>query len=363
MKKIVWVIILLIMACQKEVSKNFILKGTIDGIEDGTMAVLLNIDEFKVIDSVLIEKGKLQFSDSLKFPFFGRIVLKNKKEVNMIDLWVEKGDIVFKTTQKDIISSQGGFNPSVKSKSISAVIGKYNQVMQPIYKKQKEAYQKFKDSLIDKKEFEKYTDDIVTTSLEFCMENPNNYFSVSKINEMKTVLTKEQVKQYYDKLTENLKESPKGKLLKEYIEIKPLSVGNMMIDIEGQNLNGETVKLSNFKGKVIVLDFWAAWCPPCVKQMKNEFPKLYEKYGKEVEIVSFSFDKEKSAWEKLSKELAIKWVNISNLKGMNDNSVARAYNVNEIPTSFIIGKDGRIIKRINYEDNLEEEIIVALKEK
>ncbi len=115
-----------------------------------------------------------------------------------------------------------------------------------------------------------------------------------------------------------------------------------------QDLNGKTVSLSDFEGKVIILDFWATWCPPCVKEIPH-FAELYEQYNdREFVMVGISVDREgidvvKSFVQKYK-------VNYPIL--MTDGQVEKAYgNIVSIPTTFVIDSEGEIRRKyIGYRD-------------
>ncbi len=115
-----------------------------------------------------------------------------------------------------------------------------------------------------------------------------------------------------------------------------------------QDLNGKTVSLSDFKGKVVILDFWATWCPPCVKEIPH-FVEIYEQYSdREFAIVGISVDREGIG---VVKSFAQKYkVNYPIL--MTDGKVEKVYgNIMSIPTTFVIDSEGKIRRKyIGYRD-------------
>jgi peroxiredoxin len=129
-----------------------------------------------------------------------------------------------------------------------------------------------------------------------------------------------------------------------------------------QDLNGNTVSLSDFKGKVIILDFWATWCPPCVKEVPH-FVELYEQYkDREFVIVGISVDREGVG---VVKSFVQKYkVNYPIL--MTDGRVEKAYgDITSIPTTFVIDSEGNIRRSyIGYRDKevFEKDITALLAE-
>jgi len=113
------------------------------------------------------------------------------------------------------------------------------------------------------------------------------------------------------------------------------------LDISFTALDGREVKLADLKGKVVLVDFWATWCVPCIKAMP-EIKKLYaEFHDKGFEIIGISLDSDK---EKLASYLAkedIKWPQYFDGAGW-DNEIARQYGIESIPATFLIGADGLI---------------------
>ena len=124
---------------------------------------------------------------------------------------------------------------------------------------------------------------------------------------------------------------------------KPFQRGSPALDFELPNPDSVMMKLSDFKGKIVLLDFWASWCGPCRKENPNVVA-MYEKYNKDgFEVFSVSLDKDKQRWIQAIEKDKLVWDgHVSDLKYWQ-NEAARLYQVNSIPHTVLIDRDGNII--------------------
>jgi len=139
-----------------------------------------------------------------------------------------------------------------------------------------------------------------------------------------------------------------------------VKVGQPAPEIALPALSGDSVKLADLKGKVVLVDFWASWCGPC-RQNNPGLVKLYKKFQeKGFEIVSVSIDKKAADWKKAVATDNLSWTQLNDNKGWEASSTL-VYGVDAIPASFLVDKDG-IIRAINADgDELEHKIRKLLK--
>ena len=199
----------------------------------------------------------------------------------------------------------------------------------------------------------------------FITSNPDSYLSLLTIgtlggpspdpNELEPLL---------DGLSKDLRETETARRLRDALEnLKVTANGAMAPDFEQADTLGHPVRLSSFRGKYVLLDFWASWCGPCRQENPNVV-RVFNKYkNKNFTIIGISLDKRENSFAWLN---AIKadhlngWTQLSDLKFWN-NAVAQLYYVQSIPKNFLIDPAGKIIAQDLRGDDLEDELKKVLK--
>ncbi|MBM4060263.1 MAG: TlpA family protein disulfide reductase, partial [Planctomycetes bacterium] len=110
----------------------------------------------------------------------------------------------------------------------------------------------------------------------------------------------------------------------------------------GQNdITGKPIDLAAYKGKVVLLDFWATWCGPCMQELPNVLAAYEKWHGKGFEILGISLDEDRAKFDKVIAEKKMTWRHHYDGNGWK-NEVAVAYGVQSIPATYLIGPDGKI---------------------
>lgn len=169
---------------------------------------------------------------------------------------------------------------------------------------------------------------------------PNSYINTYLL--YSSGFTETQKKELFSKFSKNLKDNTYGDNLR--FDIDSLFIGGYAPSISQTDTTGKLVRLSDYKGNYIFLDFWASWCVPC----RAENPYLVEAMkafgNKNFNIIGISLDDDRNSWTEAIKADKLNWIHVSDLKKYN-NKVSVNYDVYSIPANFLLDGNGKIVAK------------------
>ncbi len=188
-------------------------------------------------------------------------------------------------------------------------------------------------------------DSLITKSIQTYMDSTRNDVASTYFFEryLMTNNTLDEVLAFYGNLTDRVKKSAPGLALKKKIEeMEQVNVGGMAPNFKLMTPEGKELSLYDLRGHIVLLDFWASWCGPCLAEVPN-LKAIYEKYhGKGLEILGVSLDEKEAAWKGAIERKGLTWKHVSSLKGWKC-PIAQRFKVTGIPRMYIIDAQGKII--------------------
>ncbi|TAN02097.1 MAG: AhpC/TSA family protein [Chitinophagaceae bacterium] len=352
--------LLVFSACNSNGGGSYTLKGDLTNLKDSVLYLAQQGNSMMPkMDTIRVKDGKFTFTGKAEKPVFAQIITADQR--SGFPLFLEAGTIhitgnadsmavgkikVTGTPDNDDLHQL----MDIQQPFIHAMMGLQSAFMQAKMSNDSDAITHIQNSADS-------IQNAATVKIQsFIKNNPKSLVSAFALQNMMDDLDDSTLNQLYSSLDTAVQHSVFGEPIgTKLASERKTAVGQMAPDFTMNDTTGNPVSLSSFRGKYVLVDFWASWCGPCRAENPNVVKAYNEYKGKNFTILGVSLDKTKDAWEKAIKDDHLAWNQVSDLQYW-DNAAAKLYGVQAIPANFLIGPDGKIVAKNLRGDALENEL-------
>lgn len=305
---------------------SFKITGMLTGYNDGTIVDLINPNTRVAEATTKISKGSFILSGKLESPDIK--LLSFDKSNAFIPIFLDYSNV-------QVIAKNGELqNAVVKGSKSHDDFMQFNAIIRP--------YEQLFNGNGggDPSQSKKCAE-----SLEaFVKQNTSSYVAPLAIYRIHQLTEKgSQMEALFNTLSSEVKSTPIGNFIAQQVsEFKKNPMGKPLADFSQEDPDGKLISFSSFKGKYVLVDFWASWCGPCRQENPNVV-RAFNKYkDKNFTVLGVSLDKSKQPWLDAIKADGLTWQHVSDLKGWT-NAVAQKFGINSIPQNFLVDPNGVVI--------------------
>lgn len=320
-----------------------------------------------VTDSVKLKEGSFQFKGSVSdAPQHAYLMLSQQgtgpEYKDYKSIFLEPGTLTVNSADSVSKATINGPKTNMDNVHYDALMKPYNDAQDALDAKVKAATSEQKSSDTFERETTTAQKALDAKQAEankkFIQDNPDSYISLEALEMYAYNADYKDIAPLYNGLSDAVKHTKAGKEFGERLpKLKAISIGEMAPEFTEADTAGKMVSLASFRGKYVLLDFWASWCGPCRRENPNVV-KAYNKYkGKNFTILSVSLDRPngKKRWLDAIHKDGLTWNHVSDLQFWQS-KVAGLYAVRAIPQNFLIDPDGKIIAHNLMGDDLEDKL-------
>jgi len=340
-----------------QASFNYEISGELNGLKNDTLYLNVMGNDANTPERILIpgNNDKFFYKGVADRPLviWGQTTAKRGANGNFT-FFIEKGKIKIEGTNEELTHTKVTGTPNNNDYSYThSRMNSYYDRMTPLRAQLKEigdtSLKSYKDVY---RQIGLLYDSVFIFENDYVANHPNSFAGGMLLWLIADKIPVPKLDQYYNNLGEDVKQLSILAKLPAKIEGKKRSViGSAAPDFVMNDINGKPVKLADYRGKYVLLDFWASWCVPCREE--NPYVKTaYQKFkDKNFVIISVSVDEDGQKWKQAVEKDQLPWLHVSDLQ--KTNKVAELYGVQPIPDNFLIDPSGKIIDRALYGYNIE----------
>jgi peroxiredoxin len=322
-----------------------------------------------ITDSATLVDGRFKFEGELAGDPVNAFMAFNSKGngINNDDfkqVYLEKGIITVSGTDKLKNAVSGGTPSNIDNEKLNTEMAAVNRARESYWTKISTSTDQQKQSSEYQREMNKLDKGIRQQENEvykkFITENPDSYVSLFALEGFANSADYKVIGSLYDQLSVGVKQTVRGRHFAARLpSIKATSIGGTGPDFTEADTSGKMVSLNSFRGKYVLIEFWASWCAPCRAESPNVL-KVFNQYkGKNFTVIGVSLDgvTDRDKWLAAIQKDGLPWTQVSDLNGWNDRA-AVLYLVGQsgIPQNFLLDPNGKIIAKGLRGSNLEDEL-------